>query len=85
MACFHRSGVINFRVMDRSRMTARVVPLTSREAGDPPTGGTIEERLAAVAALTAEAWRLSGRPLPTYTRDTMPVVLARLKDHSGST
>lgn len=62
-------------------MTARVVPLTSAEAGDPRMGGTIDERVAAVALLTAEAWRLAGRPLPTYTRATMPVVVTTLKDH----
>jgi len=48
-------------------------------------GGTLEERVAAVAELTAEAWRLAGRPLPSYSRATMPVVLATLKDHAGST
>jgi hypothetical protein len=66
-------------------MTARVVPLSSPEAGDPRMGGTIEERLAAVTALTLEAWRLAGRPLPIYTRATMPIVVATLKDHAGST
>lgn len=66
--------------MDRSKMTARVVPLWSREAGDARMGGTVDERLAAVAELTAEAWRLSGRPLPSYTRDTMPVAVTTLKE-----
>ena len=66
-------------------MTARVVPLSSPEAGDRRMGGTVEERVAAVAALTAEAWRLAGRSLPAYTRTTMPVVVATLKDHAGST
>jgi hypothetical protein len=66
-------------------MTARVVPLASAQAGDARMGGTPDERLAAVAQLTAEAWRLAGRPLPTYTRATMPVVVASLKDHAGST
>jgi hypothetical protein len=47
-------------------------------------GGTVEDRLAAVAQLTAEAWRLSGRPLPTYTRATMPIVIGTLRDVSGS-
>ena len=70
--------------MHRSRMTARVVPLASPEAGDARMGGTVEERLAAVAELTAEAWRLSGRPLPSYTRATIPVVVATLRDHAGS-
>lgn len=56
-------------------MTARVVPLSSPEAGDPRTGGTLVARLAAVTALTAEAWQLSGRPLPRYTRATMPILV----------
>lgn len=64
-------------------MTARVVPLTSVEAGDARMGGTPEERLAAVAELTAEAWRLARLPLPTYTRDKMPILVATLQDHDG--
>jgi hypothetical protein len=68
----------------RRKMTARVVPLASPEAGDPRMGGTVDERVAAVAALSAEAWRLAGRPLPTYARATMPVVCATLADHAGS-
>lgn len=68
--------------MDRSRMTARIVPLSSDEAGDPRMGGTVDERVAAVTELTLEAWRLSGRPLPSYTRATMPVVLTTL-DQQG--
>ena len=31
-------------------MTARVVPLTSREAGDPRMGGTVEERFIEASA-----------------------------------
>ena len=45
-------------------------------------GGTPNERVAAVAELTAEAWRLAGRPLPSYTRATMPVVVSTLRDHA---
>jgi hypothetical protein len=70
--------------MKRTRMTARVVPLSSPEAGDPRMGGTVNERLAAVAELSAEAWRLAGRPWPDYTRATMPVVLTTLAEHAGS-
>lgn len=65
-------------------MTLRVVPLASPEASDPRMGGTVEDRVAAVAELSAEGWRLSGRALPTYGRSTMPVVLTSLKDHRGS-
>ena len=41
----------------------------------------MSERVAAVAELTLEAWRLSGRPLPNYSRANMPVVVTTLKDH----
>jgi hypothetical protein len=44
--------------------------------------GTLAERVAAVAELTLEAWRLSGRTLPSYTRATMPVVVSTLRDHA---
>jgi hypothetical protein len=71
--------------MDRSRMTARVVPLTSAEAGDPRFDGSVDERVAAVEMLTMEAWRLAGRSLPVYTRASMPIVVASLQDHAGST
>jgi hypothetical protein len=47
-------------------------------------GGTVEERVNAVAVLTETAWKLAGRPFPQYTRATMPVVLATLQDHAGS-
>ncbi len=62
-------------------MSVRVVPLRSSEASDPRMGGTIAERVAAVALLSAEAWRLAGRSLPSYTRETIPVMLTTLEDH----
>lgn len=68
----------------RPNLTARVVPLSSPEAGDPRMGGTVEERVGAVAVLTETAWKLAGRPFPQYTRATMPVVRGTLRDHAGS-
>lgn len=47
-------------------------------------GGTVEERVNAVAVLTETAWKLAGRPFPQYKRATMPVVRATLRDHAGS-
>jgi hypothetical protein len=70
--------------MDRSRMTAQVVPLTSAAAGDSRMGGTIDDRVAAVAELTVEAWRVSGLPFPAYTRATMPIAIGTLLRHAGS-
>jgi hypothetical protein len=61
-------------------MTGRVVPLTSDDAGDGRVGGTIDERLALVAELSRRAWTLTKRPLPTYTRRTMPVRLTTLDE-----
>lgn len=69
--------------MDRSKMTARVVRLGSPESGDRRMGGTVDERVAAVAELTAHAWRLSGRPLPEYTRATMPIAVTKLEDQGA--
>jgi hypothetical protein len=47
-------------------------------------GGTVEERVNAVAVLTEMAWKLAGRPFPQSTRATMPVMRATLRDHAGS-
>ena len=55
-------------------MTARVVRKGSPEAGDARVAGTVAERLALVAELSAMMWASTRRPLPSYTRETMPVV-----------
>lgn len=68
----------------RPNLAVRVVPLSSPEAGDSRMGGSIAERVNAVAVLTETAWKLAGRPFPQYTRATMPVVLATLQDHAES-
>lgn len=61
-------------------MRARVVPLSSREAGDARVVGTPAERVALVAELSRQAWALTGRPLPSYTRATMPVRVTSLRE-----
>ncbi len=66
-------------VTPRREMTARVVPLTSREAGESRVGGTPSERLALLTELSLSAWALTGRPLPTYTRATMPISIRPLR------
>lgn len=63
---------------DRRDMTVRVVSLHSREAGESLVGGTAAERVALVVELSAMLWARTCRPLPTYTRATMPVVLTSL-------
>ena len=59
-------------------MTVRLVPLHSREAGDARVGGTATERLALVIQLSEMLWARTGRPLPKYTRATMPVTISPL-------
>jgi hypothetical protein len=65
---------------DRRMMTARVVPLRSDEAADGRVGGTVAERLALVGELSRRMWALTKRPMPSYTRETMPVKLTTLAD-----
>jgi hypothetical protein len=63
---------------DRRDMTARIVPLRSREASEPPCPPGLSGRIALVTRLSREMWALTGRPLPSYSRATMPVILRRL-------
>lgn len=63
---------------DRSGMQGRVVPLRSAEAGNAHVAGSAADRVALVAELSRRAWALTGRPLPSYTRATMPVRIVRL-------
>jgi hypothetical protein len=53
-------------------------PIRLYRLGDEPDDDlsqitTVEERLAMVAVLTAEAWSLAGKPLPAYARHETPV------------
>ena len=61
-------------------MTVRVVPLNSDEAGDARVGGTPAERLALLNELSRRMWMLTKRPMPSYSRETMPVRLSTLSD-----
>jgi hypothetical protein len=53
-------------------MTARVVALASEEASDARVARTPAERIALVAELSRRMWELTKRPVPSYTRRTMP-------------
>jgi hypothetical protein len=65
---------------DRRDIPVRRVPLRSPEAADSLVEGTVDERLALVAILSRRAWATTGRPLPAYTRASMPVTISRLAD-----
>ena len=62
------------------RIPVRIVPLVSDEADDAYVDGTADERLALLARLSRRAWAATGRPMPNYTRATIPVVITRLTD-----
>lgn len=64
----------------RREMTVRIVPLRSDEAGDGRVGGSPDERLTVLAELSRRMWELTGHPLPTYTRQTIPMKLTTLRD-----
>lgn len=68
---------------DRSDMTARIVPLRSPEASQPPCPPTVAERIALLTLLSHEAWALARRPPPSYTRATMPIVLTALSEQGN--
>jgi len=63
-------------------MTVRIVPLHGAEASDSRVGGTAAERLALVTSLSERLWTLTSKPLPVYTRATMPIALKALRTRS---
>ena len=59
--------------------SARVFRL-GHEPGDSLAEVTTpEQRLAMVWDLTLRMWALTGRPLPSYSRESLPVRVLRLK------
>lgn len=55
--------------------SARVYRLGEEPGEDVSSGTTAEQRLGMVWELTARMWLLTGRPLPTYVRSEMPIVV----------
>ncbi|HET7602414.1 MAG TPA: hypothetical protein VFK36_05310 [Gemmatimonadales bacterium] len=69
--------------MASRKITVRVVPLGSPEAGDSHLGSTASERLGMLAELSRLAWAASGRPFPQYQRETMPIRRSTLRAQGG--
>lgn len=59
------------------RMPVRVYRLGEEPADDLSGATSPAERLAMVWELTARAWALTGKPVPTYDRGVMPVAIVR--------
>ncbi len=58
---------------DRSNLQVRVFPLGGEPAEDLSATTTPSERLNMVAALSEEAWLLTGNPTPHYPRQQIPI------------
>ena len=58
---------------DRSNLQVRIFPLGGEPAEDLSATPTASERLAMVAALSMEAWLLTGIPMPEYSRQEIPM------------
>lgn len=54
-------------------MTFRLVPIDSPEASESRVAGSAADRIRLVAILSAMMWTRTRRPLPVYSRATMPV------------
>lgn len=61
------------KARDRSSWPVRAYRLGSEPADDLSAVTTAEERLAMMWPLALEAWELTGRPLPRYTRRETPI------------
>lgn len=74
------------RAAARATWPVRQWRLGEEPAEDLTASTTAAERLAMVEALSAEAWSLSGRPLPDYRRENAPVrvVAMTTTDDGGS-
>jgi len=58
---------------DRSRWPVRAYRLGAEPGDDLSASTSAEERLAMMWPLALEAWELTGRALPVYSRDDTPV------------
>jgi hypothetical protein len=67
-------------MQNRASIRARLVRLEDSREDDLSDCTTPAERLALVAVLTREAWALSKRELPDYSRGQVPVVKVRLHE-----
>lgn len=68
------------RAQARASWPVHVYKLGEEPNEDLSAFTTAEERLAMMWPLALEAWKLSGKPFPSYTREAMPVSLRNLRD-----
>jgi len=61
------------KAASRASWPVRRYRLGQEPGDDLSRSTTAEERLAMVAVLSAEAWALAGKPVPTYLRHETPI------------
>ena len=64
--------------MARRSLSIRVFRLGAEPSDDLSDNTTPQQRLAMMWPLALDAWSLSGRPLPRYARDRMPLHVIRV-------
>ena len=65
------------REWGNARSDVRVFRLGEEPRDDLTLVTTAEQRLEILRELTERAWRLTGRPFPSYSRSQMPVHVTR--------
>jgi hypothetical protein len=65
------------RAARRAALPARVFRLGDEPGDDRSAVTTPEQRIEMVAELSRRMWELTGRPVPTYTRASMPGCVIR--------
>ncbi len=65
------------RRAERIHWPVRKFQLGAQPGEDLSRAGTAEERLEMMWPLALDAWALSGRPLPAYSRRETPVTVVR--------
>jgi hypothetical protein len=68
------------RALARAHWPGVLTTLEEQDDAVIVTHGTAAERVGMVWQITLDAWASSGRPLPEYTRATMPGRLIRRGD-----
>jgi hypothetical protein len=68
------------RAKARASWPVQVYTLGEEPGEDLSASTTVEQRLAMMWPLALESWTFSSKPLPSYTRETMPVSTRRLRD-----
>ena len=75
----YRDDSASLRAAQRRNWPVHKYSLGAEPSDDLSGRTTPEQRLEMMWPLALEAWLLSGKPIPDYSRDETPVVLNRRK------